>query len=230
MASDVTLTDLTARTLDYADMTGSTFPVSARVTDYINDGLTHLHDILVNSGGEYFLTTTNINVLAGTETYSLPADFYKARKVFYTSSNRRYKVEKFNLDEIDGYKTSPIASGTVELWYIPEITRLAAGGDKVSASMPLPDGWEDFIALHAAIRLLVREETDTSLLNAERQKCEARIIQMASPRDLGQEEVIGDYYERWSYARQLLTSDERHYKYRIHGEKIHFIELELLGL
>jgi hypothetical protein len=228
MANPVTLADLRARALDYADMTGSTFPVTARVTDYVNDGLSALHDILIESYEDYLYKTGTVSVVSGTESYNLPTDFYKLLKCFYLSSNRRYTVKRFSLSDIDGYKSSPISSGTFELWYIPQFAVLSGDSDTVHVSVPIR--WENFVALHAAIQLLNREESDSSALMREREAERARIISMAQPRDIGEQMTVEDHSGRWNGSRHFLAADEKSFMYRIMGDKIIFTQSELVGV
>jgi len=230
MANTTTLLQLRTRALDYADMTGSGFPVTAHVTDYVNDALAELHDVLVNTYDDYFLKTDSITIVAGTETYALPTDFYKARKLWFLSGNRRFPIPSFSLDEVSGCRTSPLSGGSAELWYVPQMTKLSADGDVVDSVLPY--GWEDFAALHAAHRLLIREESveHAQLIGAEKAKILQRIVALAEPRDTGDPEGIADYYGRWSDPRASLHADERHYRYRILGDNVHLIEVEYAGI
>lgn len=224
----VTLGELKLRALDYADMGNSAFPDSERLTNYINSGLSRLHDMLVDSYADYYRKTKSYTLVVGTEEYELPSDFLKASKVFYVSGSRRYRIERFELNEIDGYKTTgAVTSGTVELWYYPQLTKLVNDIDSIEIAIPV--GWEEYVALHAAIRLLIREESDPGPLMAEREEERQRIMSMAEPRDAGEPKAISDSYGRWATGYSYIGSNERHYKYRIMGNKIHFVELESLG-
>ena len=68
----VTLEDLKTRALDYADMTGTTFPVTARLEEYVNDALSEVYDMLVSAYADYFHKSTTVTLVAGTEGYDLP--------------------------------------------------------------------------------------------------------------------------------------------------------------
>jgi hypothetical protein len=48
-------------------------------------------------------------------------------------------MERFNLDEIDGYP-KPVSSGTGELWYAPPFARLKL--KKATVPDVIPVGWE----------------------------------------------------------------------------------------
>jgi hypothetical protein len=224
MANDVTLALLKAAALDYADMTNSSFPNATRLVEYINKELAVLHDLLVNADQDYFLSTQSISVLAGTEEYSLPTDFQRALKVWWISNNRRIGVPVFQLADMDGSYESPMRGGTAELWYMPELTELVNDADKISDVMkPLPIGWDDYIALGAAIRLLIREESDPSALVAERDRILSRMIALAEPRDEGAEDSITDSSNRWHET--YFTNLDGALRYRIMGDKIRFISL-----
>lgn len=226
MTQPTTLENLRARALDYADMTGSDFPDAARLDNYINVGLGQLHDLLINSYQDYYRKTQTLTLVPGTEEYDLPDDFLKSLEVFYEVSDRRYSIPRFSRGEIDGYRKGALTGGTVTHWYAPQVARLSEPLDKVDLTVPF--SWEDYVALAAAVRLLVREESDPSLLvtllAAERQ----RIIDMAEPRDEGSQGAVEDVYGRFNRAADHFR-EWRYLRYRIMGSKIHFFEFEYLG-
>lgn len=228
MAQDVTLAELRARALDLADMTDSEFPNTDRVRDYINVGLSELHNILVNSYEDYYNKRYVISVNSTTGEYDLPDDFLKVNKVWYLAGDRRYRVERFELDDIDGYRTTPVTSGTVELWYAPQLTKLQNDNDVVSINVPV--GWEDFVACFAAVRLLVREESDPTFVLAERERLRQSIIESAEPRDSGGVKTVSDHTQRWNTARHYFRYDETYFKYRVMHNKILFVQYAYLGL
>ena len=74
-------------------MTGSDFPVTSRLNDYINTGLSELQDTLIDSGyGDYLLSEVNVSLVSGTEKYELPRNFGRMLHVFFLSAGdqRRY--------------------------------------------------------------------------------------------------------------------------------------------
>lgn len=229
MSNDTTLATLKLQALDYADMPNSSFPVTARLVEYINKGLGDLHDLLINSDQDYYLSTQAYTILAGTETYALPTDFQRATKVWYTgNSNRRVAIPVFQLGEMNGSSTTPLQGGSAELWYQPELTELVNDADKVSDVMPsLPVGWEDYVALHAAARLLIREESDPGGLLAERGRIENKITALLEPRDEGGERSIQDTTGRWRQDpfSDAFPVDHPSLRYKIMGQYIRFISL-----
>ena len=206
-------------------MTGSDFPDEDRVIGYANSGLSELHDLLADH--EYFHSTASISLTSGTEEYQLPADFYKATRVWRVSNGRRYMLERFNLSQLDGYKTSgPASSDTAELWYAPQLRKLKRKKDKVVGV--LPEGWEDYVSLHMAVQLLNKEEQSSDAMAAERERVKQRIIMHLEPRDMGIPDEIEDYYGRWSGG--VVDDDSRSLRYRVMGDKIHFVEFDFLGV
>lgn len=224
MANDATLTDLQNRALDYADMTGSAFPVTARLIDYINAGYSELYEMLIAAyGSDYVRSTSTTALVGGTEEYALPTDFYKMIRVWEVVGSSRYSVDRFELSHIAGFKTTgPASAGTLSLWYAPQLVKLASGSDVIHVSVCT--GWEDFIALHAAIRLLSRQQTDTSALMAERETIRQRIIDNAGPRDLGIPGEIEDHYQRWGGIRDDQGATQG-LRYRVMGNKLVVVQL-----
>lgn len=229
MANAVTLADLRARALDYADMTGSSFPVVDRVRDYINAGLADVYDLLVNSYEDYFRESTEITMVANQEAYNLPSNFYKLLECYYLSGSgtgaRRYAMQRYERKEIDGYHKGPMSGGTMELEFIPSMPKLVDEDDELSWDLPVM--WEDYVALHAAVRLLIREESDPSALMAERDAIKTKIVDLAEPRDMNQGHVQ-DMYNRWNRTASLFR-EQRYLRYRLAGKQILLQEFENLG-
>lgn len=221
-----TLGDLKKRALDHADMAGSDFPDDARLVDYVNDALSELHELLAIH--DYLRSKSTITLTAGTEEYLLPSDFYKLSRAWKVSSGRRYVIDKFTLAQLDGHSTTgPSAGATVELWYVPQLKRLKEDGDTVSVALPI--GWESYAALHMAVQLLIREESDPSALIGERDRVKARVLGQVEPRDAGLPDEIEDYYGRWNGAILDVAAD-RTLRYRVLGNKILFVEFDYLGV
>tara|TARA_R100001530_G_scaffold7148_3_gene7983 strand:+ start:1823 stop:2521 length:699 start_codon:yes stop_codon:yes gene_type:complete len=229
MPSTATLATLRARALDYADMTDSNFPNADRVDDYINSAASEMYDILVNAYEDYFLTTNTITLVSGTEDYALPSDFYKAKRVYYVSGGRRFAIDRFNLDDLSGAKTGPLSTGSAELWYVPEMTFMDTAGptDTVGEIIPpMVNGWADFLAISAAIKLLIREESDPSALMREKEVLKQRMISMAEPRDAGLPDTIQDTSRRWADIGYAFDPGAFTLRYRIMGGNIKFVQYD----
>lgn len=226
-----TLKDLMDSALVAADFPRDSLDANQKKTliQYLNEGGQELWAAMVDARQEMvFRIAPLISIVAGTEAYALPDDFYKAIKVWLLENSRRWVVEKFQLDELEGYP-QPVTTGSIEMWYAPAWPKMS----EIKAPVPgiIPNGWERYIYLYAACRLLADEQTDFTMLAQERDGVLQMVRQTGGERD-GEPESIGDVYGRipgttgGSYLREALT---RQYRYRIMGTNIYFAEIEFGG-
>jgi hypothetical protein len=211
----VSLTQLTTRSKQLADMVNSSFISSTEWTDYINAGYAELYDLVVASFEDYFTTTTTLTITTG-NTASLPAAFYKLRALDYSLNGTYVNCTQFNFSERNSLSSSTSAlmanragrqyrivsdtiyiipedraAGSYQLWYVPAITPLSAGGDLLPTSLS-KFGWEEYICIYAAERALNKQESDISVLAAMRVSIAGRIVSMAANRNVDQPERITD--------------------------------------
>lgn len=226
MANPATLSDLRTRARRLADMELSAFVSDSEVTDYVNQALAELHDLVIDLNPEMFETTSDFATVAGTSTYSLPSAFYKLLGVDHIQGNgTRYTLQRYMRRERNRrqgdfepdivslatlqYKLTggnqiefipdPDGVGTIRLYYIPQLTLLSGDADVVEAQLPI--GWEQYVEVDAAIQMLLKEESDTTALERRKAIIQARIINVAKPRDASDPAYIVD----------VLESDERGY-------------------
>lgn len=82
----------------------------------------------------------------------------------------------------------PAAGQTIRLWYVPRLAYLSSDAsiaDGVS-------GWLEYVICDAAIKALQKEESDVSVLFAQKQALLARIQAAAVNRDAGEAPVTAD--------------------------------------
>ena len=227
MANAETLANLKLRAFDYADMpAASSVPADARMTNYVNAGLAVLYDILLDAG--YFSKTADVALVAGTESYSLPADFYRVQEVSLLSGGLRYPLGRYERRELQGVHLGPRSAGTAKLDYAPQMTRLSSPSHTVDTAFPngaqLPNGWEDYVAMYAASKLLGREESERWMAG-DLAELKQHFIDMAGPQDtMGH---TADIYSRWSSCCPPDSASSL--RYRIIGAYIHFVELGYAG-
>lgn len=233
MANTTTALNLWDRALDYADMTGSSFPDVNRKFNLINAAVSALHYAIVNSGSEYVVgTPATVNVVAGTATYALPTDFYKLLKVYRKEGNRRYAVRSYTREMAEGLLHVPSTSAVWEVHYIPHAVLLTADGNVIETQYP--PGWEDYCAMHIAVRLLIKEESleAAAALTQERDALLAQIIKAyGGPRDLAEPSVVADAYGRYSDPwRHIIDAPAgaQHY-YRVEGANLRVVEADPAG-
>ena len=145
MTDFVALNTLRDEARQRADQVNSEFVTDAELNGYLNNSWSELYDILVSKyNDDYFLTSTSITVTSGTDTYSLPSDFYKARGVdLNINTNQNTPLQRYNFadrtrDSLVRYARdvkyriqannivfapSP-SNNTATLWYIPHPRKL----------------------------------------------------------------------------------------------------------
>lgn len=200
----VSLTTLRALVRERADMVGSAFvaDTATGLDAWINEGYQRLHGLLVEAmGDEYVESQATLTTVAGTSDYALPATFFKLYGIDlpvggstrtlrpFTRGERnsltavnpswltvpRYRVTGSNLRLLPAPQS--VMVGTI--FYAPVCPTLTAGSDSVS----VPNGWELYIVLYAAIQALLKEESDVRGLREELSKLEANIIKLRDDRD-----------------------------------------------
>jgi hypothetical protein len=241
MANLVTTTAVIARIKDLADQTGSSFPDATQVLAYINDARFELFDMLVMTHEDYFITTKTLSLVEDTvtETSSLfhnpvnllvmashvatgaATDILKLRKVWQTYSGRRYAVPRASDSDIEASSTTLITGVDLELWYVPQLAALTNASSEVLGDGfgILPNGWDAFIVLHAAIKLMKRAEYDTRPWAQELAEIRQRIIATACTRDKEPSQVT-DVNFRFS-PRGILDIGRERISYSLLGSKLY---------
>jgi len=115
--ANVTLTELIKRARDRADMPTDGFVSNATLTDWLNDGLQHLHKLLVDAyETEYAFKEYAVSFVADTTDYALPTDFYRLFGIDFIFAGRTRSLRPYNQGERNAFKNR---SGPGALWYAP---------------------------------------------------------------------------------------------------------------
>lgn len=211
--SIVTLATLRTRARQRADMENSGFISDSELNSIINASYAELYDLLVSKYGEdYFVADAfTITTISNMETYSLPSDFYKLLGVdFKLDASNWASLQKFDFSDRNLYQSGstqlinilkyrifgsnlkitpiPSAGEILRVWYIPLPTTLASDSDSFSGI----NGFEEYVVIDAAIKMLTKEESDTQQLLVEKLAMKLRIEQMAHSRDAGQGATVQD--------------------------------------
>lgn len=103
---------------------------------------------------------------------------------FYGITNLRYRLNGSNL-----YLTPiPAAGQILQMWYVPKLVELADDEDIAQGF----SGWLEYVIVDAAIKMLNKEESDVSVLLAQKQALLRRIESAAENRDAGNPQVVSD--------------------------------------
>jgi len=110
---------------------------------------------------------------------------------FYGVTNLRYRVKANDL------WLTPIPAGgqTMQLWYIPRLEPLVSPTDTADGI----SGWIEYVIVDAAIKMKDKEESDTSVMLAEKAALIKRIEYAAENRDSSFPATVGDtqYNDFW---------------------------------
>ena len=103
----------------------------------------------------------------------------------YGVFNLQYRILGTNIEFIP----TPTANQPIRIWYIPRLTELLQDTDITVAGI---SGWTEYIIVDAAIKALQKEESDVSVLLAQKQMLIKRIEDTSVNRDAGQADRISD--------------------------------------
>lgn len=227
MATTMTLLELRTATRQRADMVNSQFVTDAELNSYINQSYFELYDLLVSKFGDNYYVAAPFTITTdGTNyQYALPTNppMYKLLGVdlqlsnsedswvtirpfefidrnryavpnfqsFYGLTNLRYRLNGDNM----WFTPIPRSGQTIRLWYIPRMTTLASD----TATADGISGWTEYIITDAAMKCMQKEESDVSVLMAQKQMLIKRIEAMAEGRDAGSPAKVSDnlYADFW---------------------------------
>ncbi len=227
MARNVTLLSLRTQAKQRADMVNSSFVSDSEWNSYINASATELYDILVSAYADYYVSTGSLSILNGTDTYSLPTDFYKLLGVdlVIDANGNAVTLKPYNLQQRNAFLFTPTwntvglaylryhmqgqsikfvpmptTAQTVRILYVPALATLSGDSDTLDGV----DGWEEFIVIDSAIKAKQKQEDDVGTLQGQKGAIIRRITEMAANRDAGSPEVVRDVTksmpaEFWSF-------------------------------
>lgn len=206
MSDTLTVTQLITKVRERADMLNSQFVTDTEITGYIDYSYKELYDLLVESVEDYNLSSASFTIASGSNTYTLPSDFYKLRGLDdLTNPSRPRSVRKFAFNErndftVDGltlssYEYSDVtyrvtgalltlmppenAAKNYLLWYVPKAATLSSGSDIADGVQ----GWLEYVIVDAAIKCKIKEESDISDLERAKKNLNERIVRLRHNRD-----------------------------------------------
>jgi hypothetical protein len=182
--------------------------------ELINEAWAALWNELVALDDSYLQAERTLVFPAGTSKVLLPPDFYKLTQVFETTNGvytpmrrlmpREYGTGSIKYDLRGNYlrlSPAPSVSTTLEIWYVPGVTKLTQPGETLPQW--LPAGWDEFIVNYAVVRARFKEQSASAedvniLLNMLRQ----RLQNEAVTRDLANPQRVMDAdgdYDAWIF-------------------------------
>lgn len=209
----------------YTPTTSSTayFVSDPELISYINQSYFELYDLLVTLYEDYYVKTPpyEFQTDGTTAQYSLPSDFYKLLGVdlgISSGTNAWVTLKKFDFISRNRYVypqvtstylgvfnlryrlvgntlmfiPTPSAGQYVRMWYVPRLTTLSSLSDTADGI----SGWTEYIICDAAIKCAQKEESDVSVLGAQKMGLIKRIEDSGMNRDAGQPDTISDVRSR----------------------------------
>lgn len=206
-----------------ADMYNTQFISLPEANSYISNSYKALYDLLSQKfGDEYFSSSTYTwTTQQNLQLYPLPADFFKSTLVevslnpsdptAWTTLKRFNKIQQnlLNFPNVYTYwgftnlryrftgnylQIVPVTIGgqTIRMWYTPRSNILMQDTDVLDGI----SGWEDYVILDAARKMLLKQEQDTTELVNEMGSIVARIESAAENRDVAEPETVSDSRRR----------------------------------
>lgn len=103
----------------------------------------------------------------------------------YGAFNLQYRIMGNNVDFIP----TPLQNQNLKLWYIPRLPVLVQDTDVTTIGY---SGWLEYVIIDAAIKAMQKEESDVTILAAEKMMMIKRIEETAMNRDAGRPDTIMD--------------------------------------
>ena len=192
----ITLADMKALALDYADVTDDPFIDPVLFAKQATIELGKLFDVIVGADECWRTASTQFAVVPTTRTYPLPADFYKALKVYYVNGlGQQTPMRRVDVAELRygiGGGNFGFPAGNIVMPYVPRFLPLRQDADPVFPE--IPDSWVDHCILGLAIRIRVKEESDIVALQQLQKDVRDQVVAMCQTRDLGEPLTVTDYY------------------------------------
>lgn len=213
-----TLLSLKTQSRQRADQEDGYFIADSELTGYINASSSELYDILVGTFSDYYTAEQLTTIAVDGYQIAIPSDFYKLRGLDRDNGGNWTTLRMFNFEDRNKFNNafpytsfaSPgvryrvfgqnilieprtSAPGDYRLYYIPAYTPMTTDSDTFDGI----NGWEEYVVVDAAIKMMQKEESDPSVLISQKKALMDRIEAMASNRSAGDPEVITDMQD-WS--------------------------------
>jgi len=203
-------------------MKESNFVEDNELNFYINQSISELHDMLVQSyGSDYYVKDITFQTTAQQEEYDLDTivsdqDFYKLRAIdARLNGDEWFTLQKFNFNERNRFQNfglwDYLGISSVRYRLVGSNLRFSPAPDQAvdirlwyiprAASLSADtdeyndfNGWIEYVIVDCAIKMLNKEESDVSVLLNEKALLKRRIEEVSQNRDVENSESIQDIY------------------------------------
>jgi fibronectin type 3 domain-containing protein len=217
LTGDLSLGQIRLMAQQRADMVNSNFVKMTEWNTYINQSYFELYDLLTTIYEDYFIHAPYIFQTTGGAQYDLPDDFYKLLGVdcgLANNVNAWATLKKFPFAKRNEYVypqisttllgifdlryrvmgntlyfiPTPASGQFIRVWYVPKMTQLLQDTDILTGI----SGWSEYVIVDAAIKAMQKEESDVSVLGAQKMMLIKRIEAAGANRDQGMADTIAD--------------------------------------
>ena len=195
-------------------MENSTFVSDEEWYEYLNEGLSDLHDRLLKADPERYVREQTLTGDGSTSDFEVASDYYGTYSVEYISDSAQgiyQPMPRLFGDEITRFSTTPAntprgytyvynntdpttalvriiptpdASSTLRHRYVVSAQSFATDGTDSAEVIDGINGWEEYIVVYCGINALNKEMTDASHLEKKLGDLRARIEEMAENRSI----------------------------------------------
>lgn len=186
----------------------SEFVTRSEMISMVSTAYADYYAFLANLNPDLFLTSSNISVTSGTDTYDTPDDFWRVMGVDVSYNGDWYILGRFNFasrNELQDsnanppdlrYRVvngdlmlvpSPSSAFTARLWYVPAPAVIRTESQTIDGIA----GFEEYIRLHVLIQYDAKAEEDATLHASQLNALKQQMRSLASIDD-GEPDMIRD--------------------------------------
>lgn len=233
-----TLSEIRSKVRDRADIVAETarYPDSELLV-YINDSYRELYGLLLKHSLLREELSQSITA-DGSATYNVTAGHFATLAVFKEESQHYRRLSRgsfrdrphgstnaitgeagtYRIAKVSGTKTIELfprpQSGTYVHVYVPEVTALSADGDVVDDVL----GWDEYIVIDAAIKVLRKENSETSMLENDKFNMMVRIETEAESQDMAESLQVANTRRGYHYGGDYGLQDAASFRWYRNGD------------
>ena len=221
MARTVTLLALRTWARQLADVEGDPNVTDPELTALANRHVCEVYDALVDAGPpDLYAATATVTTVAGTTVYALPNDFRNLSEVYAQESATQLRLLHPMGNGQRGRYRAPTAAWAITVEYIPTPTTLVNDSDTFDGV----SGWEELIANLMARDVMVKRESDPSVVINTIDRLNARILSRSRNRDRGHPKYTSDMDSQETAFPWSSTTNSRISCYRLRAGNLELYE------
>lgn len=208
----ITTASMVTQAKERADMPVAGFISDAQVLTWVNEGLKTLHKLLVDAYENGYAYKEETATTDGGSDYALPTDFYRLYGLDLVDGTSTITLQPYQRSERNVYRNAPFGMDRVYRPRVRyDFISFVSSGNTVrgvrllptpqsglslrfiyapmlpdfsdSQSVDIPDGWEKYAVVYAAVQMLMKEESPVRELQGLLAKWEGELKDLKDTRD-----------------------------------------------